>query len=116
MKPKAHVWGDTTEHIFVFAENEQELAVWDTSYVNNLPDSAFAYISPGGKKDEQGKTVPRSLRHLPYKNKEGQVDPAHVRNALARLSQTHIPQAAKATALAKLKGASKTVGVKTKED
>jgi hypothetical protein len=33
--------------------------------INDLPDSMFAYIESGGKKDEQGKTVPRSLRHFP---------------------------------------------------
>ena len=59
--------------------------------INNLPDSDFAYISPGGKKDSEGKTIPRSLRHLPIP------DAAHVRNALARLNQTDIPPAAKAT-------------------
>ena len=51
--------------------------------INDLPDSDFAYIEPGGKKVD-GKTVPRSLRHLPI------MDCAHVRNALARLSQTKI--------------------------
>jgi hypothetical protein len=65
-------------------------AVWDTAYVNDLPDSAFAVIEPGGKKDDQGKTVPRELRHLEHHNKEGQLDENHVRNALARLSQTKI--------------------------
>jgi HK97 family phage prohead protease len=49
--------------------------------INDLPDSAFAYIEPGGTKDAQGKTVPRSLRHFPIH------DAAHVRNALARIGQ-----------------------------
>ena len=62
-------------------------AEWDTDYINNLPDSAFAYIEPGGEKDEQGKTVPRSLRHFPYKNAQGNLSPDHVRNGLARLGQ-----------------------------
>ena len=48
--------------------------------IDNLPDSAFAFIESGGTKDSSGKTVPRSLRHLPIQ------DEAHVRNALARLS------------------------------
>lgn len=62
---------------------------------NDLPDSAFAYIEPGGKKDAEGKTVPRSKRHLPYKNAQGQIDLPHVRNALARLSNTQIPDSVK---------------------
>jgi hypothetical protein len=63
-------------------------SVWSTSFVNNLPDSSFLYIEPGGKKDAEGKTVPRSLRHLPYKDAKGNVDLAHLRNAIARIPQT----------------------------
>lgn len=62
-------------------------AVWTTAFVNDLPDSSFALVEPGGEKDEEGKTKPRSLRHLPYKDAGGKVDVAHLRNALARLPQ-----------------------------
>ena len=68
-------------------EDKSENAEWTTEYVNNLPDSSFAWIEPGGEKDEEGKTVPRTLRHLPYKDENGKVDLPHVRNALARLDQ-----------------------------
>jgi hypothetical protein len=88
----------------------EENAVWTTAFVNNLPDSCFAYIEPGGKQVD-GKTEPRSLRHLPYKDSTGKCDPAHVRNALARLSQTNIPDSAKASAKRKLVAAAKTCGV-----
>ena len=77
-----------------------------TKSKNDLPDSDFAYISPGGKKDASGKTVPRSLRHLPIP------DAAHVRNALARLSQTDISAEAKKAALRKIKAAAKKYGIK----
>ncbi|AFK87713.1 hypothetical protein Tsac_2860 [Thermoanaerobacterium phage THSA-485A] len=90
---------------------DMQKAVWSTAYVNDLPDSSFAYIEPGGKKDEEGKTVPRSLRHLPYKDKDGKPDPAHVRNALARLDQTKISDAAKAEARKKLEAAAKELGI-----
>ena len=73
---------------------------------NDLPDSDFAYIEPGGKKDSEGKTVPRSLRHLPIN------DAAHVRNALARLDQTDISAEAKKAALKKIKAAAKKFGIK----
>ena len=76
---------------------------------NNLPDSDFAYISPGGHKDSEGKTTPRSLRHLPIP------DAAHVRNALARLDQTDIPPAAKKEALAKIKRKAEDLGVQVSE-
>ena len=71
-----------------------------------LPDSDFAYIQPGGKKDSSGKTTPRSLRHLPIP------DAAHVRNALARLDQTDISPEAKKAALRKIKAAAKRFGIK----
>ena len=53
-----------------------------TQSINDLPDSDFAYIEPGGSKDASGKTVPRSLRHFPIN------DAAHVRNALSRAPQS----------------------------
>lgn len=58
-----------------------------TAEDNNLPDSAFLYVEDGGKKDDEGKTVPRSLRHLPYKTASGAIDAARLRNALSRLGQ-----------------------------
>lgn len=58
-----------------------ERATLSTADLNNLPDSAFAYIQPGGHKDAEGKTEPRSLRHFAIH------DAAHVRNALARIGQ-----------------------------
>lgn len=61
-------------------------ATWTQAYVNNLPDSAFLYVESGDK-DGEGKTVPRSNRHLPYKNAEGAVDLPHLRNAISRLGQ-----------------------------
>jgi len=77
-------------------------AEWSTAAVNNLPDSSFGWIQDGGKKDEEGKTTPRSLRHLPYKNASGTPDLAHVRNALARIGQVKgLPTEKKAALIAK---------------
>jgi phage head maturation protease len=56
-------------------------AMVGTKERNDLPDSAFAYIEPGGEKDSEGKTTPRSKRHFLIH------DAAHVRNALARIGQ-----------------------------
>ena len=75
---------------------------------NDLPDSDFAYISPGGKKVD-GKTEPRSLRHFPIP------DAAHVRNALARLSQSKLSPEVKAKILKKLKSKAKEFGIKVSE-
>lgn len=88
-----------------------ELEKWSRKYINDLPDNAFAYIEPGGEKDESGKTTPRSLRHLPYKDKNGNLDAPHTRNALARLKQTKISRAGKEEALRKLKRAAKRLGI-----
>jgi phage head maturation protease len=78
--------------------------------INDLPDSDFAYIAPGGTKDGSGKTVPRDNRYLPIHDK------AHVQNALSRLPQTDIPAAAKASALTKIKAAAKKFGVDVSDD
>jgi len=86
-------------------------AEWDTEYVNDLSDDCFAYIAPGGEKDEQGKTVPRTLRNLPYKNAQGNLDADHVRNALARLDQTDISAEGKAEAKKKLCAAAKELDI-----
>jgi len=82
-------------------------AQWTTEYVNNLDDSAFAAIEAGGEKDEQGKTTPRSLRHLEHHNAEGNVDEVHVKAALQRLNQTKISDALKAEAKKHLCGHAK---------
>lgn len=63
------------------------MAEWSTAFINDLPDSSFLWIQPGGKKDADGKTTPRSLRHLPYKDASGKIDTAHLDNAKSRIGQ-----------------------------
>jgi HK97 family phage prohead protease len=75
-------------------------AQWTSAYMDNLPDSSFLYIEPGGKKDGEGKTKPRSLRHFPVKDAQGNPDPAHIRNALSRIPQSNVSASAKASATA----------------
>jgi HK97 family phage prohead protease len=74
--------------------------------INDLPDSAFAYIEPGGQKDDSGKTVPRSLRHFPVH------DEAHVRNALSRAPQS--PFGSKA--MPAIRKAAKKFGIDVSDD
>src|SRR5215467_1627057 len=69
--------------------------------INDLPDSDFAYIEPGGSKDSSGKTVARSLWNFPIH------DAPHVRNALSRAPQS--PFGAKA--LPKIRAAAKKFGI-----
>lgn len=70
---------------------EVEKAKWTTAYVNDLPDSAFLYIAPGGKKDSENKTVPRSLRYFPIRDDSGKLDLPHLRNAIGRIPQSTAP-------------------------
>jgi hypothetical protein len=69
------MWEDRDEEA-----GEESKAVWTSTYVASLPDSAFLFVEPGEKRD--GK------RHLPYREASGKVDVAHLRNAISRLSQT----------------------------
>jgi len=69
----------------------EQKAKWTTAYINDLPDSAFLYIEPGHEKDDEGRTVPRSARHFPYKDASGKVDLPHLRNAIARIPQSNAP-------------------------
>lgn len=71
------------------------MAVLSAAQINDLPDSDFLYIEPGGTKDADGKTTPRSKRHFPVPDVE------HVRNALARIPQSNLPADVKAAATAK---------------
>lgn len=74
-----------------------------TKTQNDLPDSAFAFIEDGGEKDADGKTTPRSLRHFPVN------DAAHVRNALARATQSPFGD----KAMPKIRAAAKKFGIDT---
>lgn len=69
--------------------------MWSTAYVNDLPDSAFLYIAPGGTKDDADKTTPRDMRYFPVRDASGAVDLPHVRAALSRIPQADVPQEAK---------------------
>jgi phage head maturation protease len=74
--------------------------------INDLPDSAFAYIEPGGKKDASGRTVPRSLRHFPVH------DRAHAANALSRAPQSPFGD----KAMPKIKAAARKFGIDVSSD
>jgi L-lactate utilization protein LutC len=71
------------------AKDITDKAEWDVASINNLPDSAFLFIESGGKKDADGKTEPRSLRHFPYRNSAGDIDLPHLRNAIGRIPQSN---------------------------
>lgn len=78
-----------------------ERATMSAAKINDLPDSAFAYIEPGGTKDAEGKTMPRSKRHFSIH------DAAHVRAALSRAPQSPFGQ----KAMPKIMAAAKKFGI-----
>ena len=84
--------------------------VWTTAYVNDLPDSSFLYIAPGGTKTN-GKTD-GAHRYFPVKDSSGKVDMPHLKNALARIPQAStIPAAARMAAMTKAKNMAKGTSV-----
>src|SRR5262245_62745599 len=85
-------------------DGSQTRAEWDTAYINDLPDSAFAIVLPGGAKDDGGRTVPRSLRKLPHHATGGGLDLPHLRNALSREPQTEMSAEQHARARGHLQG------------
>jgi hypothetical protein len=82
--------------------NDVHAAEMSRQSINDLPDSAFAFIEEGGSKDEEGKTTPRSLRHFPIH------DEAHVRNALSRASQSPFGE----KAMPKIRAAARRFGIR----
>lgn len=79
------------------------VAELSSAAINDLPDSAFAFIESGGTKDSGGRTTPRSKRHFPVH------DEAHTRNALSRASQSPFGK----QAMSKILAAARKFGIKT---
>jgi hypothetical protein len=80
---------------------------------NELPDSAFACIESGGKKDDEGKTTPRSLRHYPHHHADGSLDESLLRNALSRIGDKNNIQCGKSHLMSHARSAG--IGEKTEE-
>ena len=85
---------------------DTQRATMTAASINDLPDDAFAYIEPGGKKDSSGRTVPRSLRHFPVH------DAAHTRDALSRAPQSPFGD----RAMPKIRAAAKKFGIDSDSD
>jgi hypothetical protein len=85
--------------------------IWTRRYINDLPDAAFAIILPGGEKDEESKTKPRSLRKFPHHDATGKIDLPHLRNANARVPQSDLTPEQKAEAQRHLDRHKKALGI-----
>ncbi len=80
--------GETVDLDELMLTQREQRAEWTAAFINDLPDSSFAYIESGGEKDEDGRTTPRGLRHFPHHDSGGEIDLPHLRNALARAPQS----------------------------
>ena len=76
-----------------------------------LSDDAFALILPGGCKDASGRTVPRSMRKLPYKNMRGIIQGGLLSESLKSLPTVAAPANIKRKALTKLLRAATSVNM-----
>jgi hypothetical protein len=93
------------------AETQLQERIWTRRYINDLPDAAFAIILPGGEKDQDGKTKPRSLRKFPHHDATGKIDLPHLRNANARVPQSDLTPEQKAEAQRHLDRHKKALGI-----
>lgn len=125
-EPTAWLTLGVSEQVEMYLSTEEgrsAFAVWDTAFINTLPDAAFAVIQEGGEKDGDGKTVPRSLRKLPHHTAEvtdpgdhDSLDLAHLRNALARAPQTDLSPEELTRAQAHLRAHAEAKGIGEDED
>lgn len=73
-------------------------SAWSVDQVNALPDSSFLHVEEGGAKDGSGKTTPRALRHFAVRDANGKIDPTRLRDALAHIPQSGLPDGIRAEA------------------
>lgn len=68
--------------------DDEQKVEWNAEYIRDLPDSAFLYVEAGDVKDDEGKTIPRSKRHFPYKDAAGTIDRGHLQEALEQIPRS----------------------------
>ena len=90
------------------AENPAPAALpnprWTRKYKDQLPDSAFLIVDHkcATSRDARGRSHPLSCRHLPYRDKAGNINLPHLRNAIGRAPQTtSVPMSVRRAAQAK---------------
>jgi hypothetical protein len=110
-QPSAKQRQENVSQIQSTAETQLQERIWTRRYINDLPDAAFAIILPGGEKDEEGKTKPRSLRKFPHHDATGEIDLPHLRNANARVPQSDLTPEQKAEAYRHLDRHKKALGI-----
>lgn len=74
-----------------------------SDYINKLDDSAFLHIAPGGTKDADGRTVPRSKRFFPVKDDHGKIDIPLLKTAIEKAPNSSLPAKVKKSIQTKAK-------------
>lgn len=65
---------------------------WTRKYIDELPDSAFLYVDKSRVTHRKGgRSHPLDARHLPVKDRRGNYNCAHLKNAISRAVQTNLP-------------------------
>lgn len=82
-------WREVPMEVFIPPQTssvpvKEALTKWSPGYINELPDSSFAVVESGYG---EGKYENKNARHLPYKDKTGNIDLPHLRDALTRVNQ-----------------------------
>lgn len=55
-----------------------------------LPDTSFLFIKIGGRKDHDGMTTPRTLRHLQFKDEDGNLDAELIEDAIDQIENDKV--------------------------
>jgi len=87
---------------------EEYSAKWDTKYINDLPNAAFAVIEKGYSdgKDKRGRHLPHHGKGVKSATENSSVDLVHYRNALARVNQIKSVQGSESDSALRKKAAS----------
>lgn len=70
--------------------------------INDLPNSAFLFVEPG-EDDEQGRRVPFTKRHFPYRDQEGKLAPSLLETAVIEIPESKIAGLAPAPLVARVR-------------
>lgn len=85
-------------------DKELPVKVWTLEMKAALPDTAFAFIEPGGTKDDGGLTMPRASRHFAHHNEDGSLNVDALKEALSESRKSAHGRAGLAHLLIHVKG------------
>lgn len=90
--------------------------MWSTAYNNSLPDSSFLFIESSGELDASGRTYPRSLRHFPVLDTDGNADASRLNAVEKEIKESSLQATVLDTALGSLEKLRESLATKITED